>query len=183
MNWKTLLWTVIISILIFFTLVFLGMKYQWVRGLQDKKVLENEKIDLQIPKGKPSDTTLVAPILLDEKPPLPKKHPRFSPSLVGEETALVDFTGMPLELVVKECRRISKKVGIPEARFMQSVNECAVRNFQGRTSLHASRSRNVLSMFRKTCKANIPLDQQALLLPEEMKLLIDECVAERHRQR
>ena len=201
MKWKTLLWTVVLSIFIFFTLVYLGMKFQWVDALQDKKTLENEKVALEIPQNSPTES--VVPALVNEKQrsgdlntiavdegaieeigdTTKEAKPSFSHSLVGEETQLVDFTGMPLEMVIEECRRISKKVGVPTEQFNQSVNECATRNFQGRTSDNPSRSRNVKAKFRKQCKNSIPKDQQALFSPEEMKLLIDECVADLHKNK
>lgn len=202
MKWKTLLWTVVLSVLIFFILVYLGMKFQWVDALQHKKTLENEKVALEIPKN--PQTEGVEPELIDEKQRSGKFNSAdideeevteegsdakkdtktsFQHALIGEETRLVDFTGMPLEMVVAECRRISKKVGIPAKQFNQSVNECATRNFQGRTSDNPARSRNVQAKFRKQCKDAIPEEQQALFSPEEMKLLIDECVADLHKKK
>ncbi len=186
MKWKTLFWTIAVSILMFFTLVYLGMKFQWVRALQDKKILENEKIVLEIPKEPVS--VAEKPELLDEKNPVTGSKntiakPSFSHSLIGEETQLIDFTGMPLELVVEECRRISKKVGIPKERFELSVNECAVRNFQGKKAKEVTRSRNIQIGLRKQCKAAIPVEQQELFSPEEIKLLVDECIADIHQKK
>lgn len=176
MKWKTLLWTVVLAIVVFFVMVFLGMKYQWVQGLQDKKTVPNEKITLEIPVNTINANGLV-PVLVEEKGRKNEDGSAFSPSLLGEETDLVDFTGMPRELVVEECRRISTKVGVPADRFAQSVNECATRNFQGKSPNQMARSRNVMAGLRKQCKGRIPYAQQALFSPEEMKLLIDECVA------
>ena len=176
MKWKTLLWTVVLAVVIFFMVVFLGMKYQWVQGLQDKKTIPNEKIALEIPTSKTSAGG-AAPALIEEKERKSEDGSAFSPSLLGEETDLVDFTGMPLELVVAECRRISTKIGVPVDRFTQSINECATRNFQGKSPGEMAHSRNVMAGLRKQCKGRIPYDQQALYSPEEMKLLIDECVA------
>ena len=176
MKWKTLLWTVVLAVVVFFVMVFLGMKYQWVQGLQDKKTIPNEKIALEIPANKTNDGES-GPALVEEKERKSEDGSAFSPSLLGEETDLVDFTGMPLELVVTECRRISKKIGVPADRFTQSVNECTTRNFQGKSPSQMAHSRNVMAGLRKQCKGRIPYDQQALFSPEEMKLLIDECVA------
>lgn len=173
MKWKTLLWTVLLAMIIFFVMVFLGMKYQWVQGLQDKKTIPNEKIALEIPASDKS-----TPVLVEETKRKSEDGSAFTPSLLGEETDLVDFTGMPLELVVEECRRISTKIGVPANRFTQSVNECATRNFQGKSPDQMAHSRNVMAGLRKQCKGRIPYEQQALFSPEEMKLLIDECIAE-----
>ncbi len=179
MKWKTLLWTIVLAVLIFFVMVFLGMKYQWVQALQNKKTIPNEKIELEIPET----DEIVTPTLVDEKVRVNKDGNAFTPSLLGEETDIVDFTGMPLELVVKECRRISKKIGVPEDRFAQSVNECATRNFQGKSPEQMAHSRNVMAGLRKQCKGRIPYAQQTLFSPEEMKLLIDECVADLMKQK
>ena len=65
MKYKTLFWTIVLSIFMFFILVYLGIKFQWVRALQDKKVLENEKIVLKIPKK---------PVSLTEKPSFKEKN-------------------------------------------------------------------------------------------------------------
>ena len=187
MKWKTLFWTIAVSILIFFVLVFLGMKFQWVRALQDKRILENEKIALEIPKNPP--LLVEKPELVDEKKPIAENKTTeikrsFPYALIGEEAQLVDFTGMPLELVVEECRRISKKVGVPKKRFTLSVNECATRNFQGKTSEEeGGRSRNVQIGLRKQCKEAIPTEQQELFSPEEIKLLVDECIADLHKKK
>ena len=179
MKWKTLLWTIVLAVLIFFVVVFFGMKYQWVQALQNKKTIPNEKIELKIPET----NAVTTPTLVDEKVRVSKGSGEFSPSLLGEETDIVDFTGMPLELVVKECRRISKKIGVPEDRFAQSVNECAARNFQGKAPEQMAHSRNVMAGLRKQCKGRIPYAQQTLFSPEEMKLLIDECVADLMKQK
>ena len=177
MKWKTLLWTVVLAVVLFFVMVFVGMKYEWVKGLQDKKNIPNEKISLEIPANdiNDSESTLT---LVEEKERKNEDGSAFSPSLLGEETDIVDFTGMPLELVVAECRRISTKIGVPASRFTQSVNECTARNFQGKPSSQKVHSRNVMAGLRKQCKGRIPYDQQVLFSPEELKLLIDECVAE-----
>ncbi len=186
MTWKTLFWTLAFSILIFFVMVFLGMKFQWVRALQDKKILENEKVVLKIPKA--PNLAASKPELLNEKEPVVATATAdvknsFAHSLVGEETQLIDFTGMPLELVLKECRRISTKVGVPAERFAQSVNECATRNFQGKISDNVARSRNIQINLRKQCKNTLSSEQQALFSPEEMKLIIDECVVDLHKKK
>lgn len=191
MKWKTLFLTIVISVLLFFLLVYFGMKYQWVQALQDKKTLENEKVELEIPENDGPEAPVKA-VLIEEKIPATRamveaeasdeQKNNFSPSLLGEETDMVDFTGMPLELVVEECRRISIKIGVPEDRFNQSVNECAARNFQGKATENAKRARNAELVLRKQCKARIPEEQQVLLAPEEMKLIIDECVLEIKRK-
>ncbi len=186
MTWKTLFWTLVFSILIFFVMVFLGMKFQWVRALQDKKILENEKVVLKIPKAPHSIAS--KPELLDEKNPVvatATAHIKdsFAYSLIGEETQLIDFTGMPLELVREECRRISIKVGVPKERFSQSVKECAIRNFQGKISGNVARLRNVQTNLRKQCKNTLSSEQQALFSPEEMKLIIDECVVDLEKKK
>ncbi len=186
MTWKTLFWTLAFSILIFFVMVFLGMKFQWVRALQDKKILENEKVVLKIPKA--SNPVRSKPELLDEKAPVVATvtadvKDGSSYSLIGEETQLIDFTGMPLELVREECRRISTKVGVPKERFNQSVNECVTRNFQGKIADNVARSRNVQTNLRKQCKRTLSSEQQALFSPEEMKLIIDECVVDFHKKK
>lgn len=192
MKWKTLLLTVSISVAIFFLLVYLGMKFEWVKALQNKKTIKNEEVELAIP-NKSLDQPIEKPALENEPDVAPQAvtndgvgandKNKFTPSLIGEETAVVDFTGMPLELVVEECRRISRKVGVPREQFNQSINECAVRNFQGRTSNDVTRSRNINAGFRQQCRKVIPVDQQELLSPEEMKLLVDECVADMHHKR
>jgi outer membrane biosynthesis protein TonB len=110
-----------------------------------------------------------------------KKSP--SPSLVKEKTQLINFSGMSLERVVKECHRISKKVGIPDQQLNQSVDECSARNFQRNTTRNVTRSRNVQTTLRRQCKAKIPPEQRVLFSPEEMKLLIDECVADLYKNR
>lgn len=186
MKWKTLLWTIMASILIFFILVYLGMKFQWVQALQDTRRLENEKIILAIPKT--SETIKPILKLLDEKERLIKLKAEksnaksFAHTLVGEETKRINFKGMALDRVREECRRVSKKVGIPADQFKRSVSECATRNFQGRRVNNVARSRNLQATLRKQCKQTFPADQQALFSPEEMKLLIDECVDERHKK-
>ena len=197
MNWKILLWTLVLSILLFFTLVFLGMKFQWVKGLQDKKILENDKVTLSIPqtpvktlqddtsnKQKPADR----PEKRDEVEKNTTPPRRFSHSLVGEEMPSIDFNGMSLEWVVEECRRISKQVGIPADRLNQSITECTTRHFKGNpaenqhSTDHVANSRNIRAKFKKQCKESIPIDQQALFSREEMQLIIDECIADLHKR-
>jgi len=189
MKWKTLLWTLVLSILLFFTLIYLGMKFQWVKGLQDKKILENDKVTLSIPqtpvKTLQDDTSSKQKSADDLETPPPRS---FSHTLVGEEMPSIDFNGMSLELVVEECRRISKQVGVPADRLHQSITECTTRHFKENTPESQNKtgdtanSPNILSSLKKQCKESIPLEQQALFSREEMQLLIDECVSDLNKK-
>jgi hypothetical protein len=197
MKWKTVLWTLVLSILLFFTLIYLGMKFQWVKGLQDKKILENDRVTLEIPqtpvKTLQDDTsnrkkTENHPETMDKTNKSPPPPLSFAHSLVGEKMPSIDFNGMSLERVVEECRRISKQVGVPADRLHQSVTECTTRNFKGHASTnkhttdHVTNSRNIQSKLKKQCEASIPADQQTLFSTEEMQLLIDECIAELNKE-
>jgi hypothetical protein len=198
MNWKILLWTLLLSLLLFFTLVYLGMKFQWVKGLQDKKILENDKVTLSIPltpiktlqddsanKQRPTDYPETVDKPEKSTPPL---H-RFSHSLVGEAMPSINFSGMSLEWVIKECGRISKQVGVPADRLQQSITECTTRHFKQNAPENkyktgdVTNADNIQSKLKKQCEENLPPDQQALFSREEMQLLIDECIVDlRKRQ-
>lgn len=168
MNFKALLWTSLMAILLFFTVVYLGMKYDWVNEAKPKYTSSdaiknpitsapstpNNRLTTQAGNG-------IKPKLIDEAPVIVEGQTLGSSKLTIEE-------------VVTECQSIATSVGIPEQQFDQAVLECIDRN-----SNHLKSEQNQLNertqRIQEQC--DMAITQKEFLSAEEIKILIDECVA------
>ena len=83
---------------------------------------------------------------------------------------------LSIEDIVSQCQTLTQSVGIPEAQIEQAMMECINRN-----SIHLTQNEFTLDekskVIREQCDSAIV--QRELLSQEEIKILLDECVASR----
>lgn len=170
MSLKSIIWTTAIAVFVFFSAVYLGMKYNWVEDAEPKlSTSANVKqtdttgsVSLQATDRLTLDKNTKAPALIDE----PVKAD-------GDQISL-GSTDLSIEDIVSQCQALTQSVGIPEAQVEQAMMECINRN-----SLHLTQNEFTLDekskMIREQCDSAIT--QRELLSQEEIKMLLDECVA------
>lgn len=171
MKLKSLLWTVLLAIVVFFSVVYFGIKYNWVhqaspKYTQSEAVQGFENKGLPLPSETPTTTNREnngpKARLIGEKPLTPE-----APMTLGSDT-------LTIEEVVSQCHDLASSVGMPSQRFDQAVMECVNRN-----STHLTGDNTVFNerdiRVREQCE--LAITQKELLSTEEIKILTDECVA------
>ena len=170
MSLKSIIWTTAIAVFVFFSAVYLGMKYNWVEDAEPKlSTSTNVKqtdttgsVSLQATDRLTLDKNTKAPALIDE------------PAKADGDQISLGSTDLSIEDIVSQCQALTQSVGIPEAQVEQAMMECINRN-----SLHLTQNEFTLDekskMLREQCDSAIT--QRELLSQEEIKMLLDECVA------
>lgn len=179
MKFKWIFWTLVIAAIVFFSVVYFGIKYNWVNQAAPKyptsdsvkqtdttgtlplgvPTIEN---DGQATTTAPNSGNGVKPELLDEEP-------------VAIDSQILGSASLNIEQIVDQCHSIATNVGIPAEQFDQAVLECIERNSNhlNDDAPEALSEREVL--IREQC--DLAITQKELLSEEEVKMLVDECVA------
>ncbi|PWR00499.1 hypothetical protein [Leucothrix pacifica] len=171
MKLKSLLLTGIIAALVFICVVYFGIKYNWVNEAEPKFV-SSQTID----SAPSSDTSTQS---LDSRQNASQTGNGVKPELIDETPITIEgqslgSSQLSIEEVVSQCHDIATSVGIPEQQFEQAVIECIDRNsthLQTETVEIDERAMRI----REQC--DLAITQRDLLSPEEVKILVDECVA------
>jgi len=169
MSLKTIIWTILIAVIVFFSAVYLGIKNNWVEDAEPKLSRsasvsqENTtgSVALKAPAHLTLDKNEKVPELIDE----PAEAPSFENTLGSTELSIED--------IVAQCQALTQSVGIPSAQEEQAMMECINRN-----STHLSQgdlTSTNSDTLREDCDSAIT--QRELLSQEEIKMLVDECVA------
>ena len=170
MKLKSLLLTGIIAVLVFIGVVYFGMKYNWVNEAEPKftSSQSNKTPNTTAPQttstSELTSTTGgngVKPELIDETP-------------ISVEGQALGSSQLTIEEVVSQCHDIATSVGIPEQQFEQAVIECIDRNSAHLKSESVEIDERALRI-REQC--DLAITQRELLSPEEVKMLVDECIA------
>ena len=171
MKLKSLLWTGLIAVLVFVGVVYFGIKYNWINQAEPKYSSSHSENKTQT-SSSPSSQVLssesieqtgngIKPELIDEIP-------------VAIESQTLGSSGLTIEEVVSQCHDIATSVGIPEQQFEQAVIECIDRNSAHLKSEQIELDERAIRI-REQC--DLAITQRELLSTEEVKMLIDECVA------
>lgn len=171
MKLKWLFGAGLLGIVVFFSAIYLGMKYNWVSS--SKPNAEESEVIQQTLNPKPEVNS----------PPvntLEKNGNGVSPELIGEidiedKGKVLGELNLSIEEVVSLCQNLSQSIGVPEEKLEQSINECVDRN-----SLHLRKEGPIVDnerelLLREQC--DIAITQKEFLSDEEITMLIDECVA------
>jgi len=176
MNLRWVFWTGLLAFLVFFSVVYFGIKYDWVGGSTPSTSTSNQLKELN------SDTKLHTEGSqkdLTEPPSSANKGNGVSPELIDE--AAVDVEGnalgspnLTIEEVVTACQNVSESIGVPEDRTEQAVSECVDRNSRHLTAGNKTASQREV-MIKEQCR--VAITQKQLLSENEIKMLVDECFA------
>ncbi|PWQ98490.1 hypothetical protein [Leucothrix arctica] len=170
MTLKSIIWTIIIAVCVFFAAIYFGMKYNWVEDAEPKLSISDSV--------KQSDTTGSVSL---EKAPLftPDKNAKI-PELIDEPIATdknpisLGSLDLTIEDIVSECQSLTQSVGIPEAQIEQATMECINRNSAHLTQNEPDVDDKYMAVLEE-CESAI--SQLESLSQEEIKMLVDECVA------
>jgi len=170
MTLKSIFWTTIVAVIVFFVAVYLGMKYNWVQDAKPKLATS----------ANVEQTNTIGSVSLEKTEPLKREVNAKSPELIDEpasknSTSLtLGSSELSIESVVSQCQSLTQSVGIPEAQVEQAMLECIERN-SGHLTVENSALDDQSQVIRERC--NSAITQRELLSEEEIKMLLDECVA------
>ena len=162
--------------MLFFSVVYFGMKYNWVNGSPSTSRSKSDTT-LQIPQTNNQDNVTTSNNSTQENAISPDSNIK-KPELIDEaelssERLLGDST-LTIEEVVSQCQSRSAAVGIPDEKLEQAIIECVDRN-SSHLLTDSSEHSDGSKLIREQC--NMAITQKELLSDDEIKMLVDECVA------
>ena len=176
MSLKWIFWTGLLAVLVFFGVIYFGIKYEWVG--QSRPTSSQTKTRLT-PKPETKMQPASASYLTDNASG--DIGNGVNPELIDEaeripEERVLGVDDLTIEEIVSQCQQLSESIGVPLDSLDQSISECINRN-----STHLARDEDDQSqderaiMIREQC--NVAITQKDLLSAYEVKMLVDECVA------
>jgi len=122
---KPLFKTIIISSLLFFVLVFLGMKYHWIGIIQDDKGKNKELI---IPhQSKNLDAETSTSNLLSQNQ---NSDEIFQPQIIQTEKTSTLVNNMTKTLVKESCLQLLRRTIIDSDTLELAVGNCVISNYR-----------------------------------------------------
>ncbi len=176
MNLKWLFWTGLLAIIVFFSAVYFGIKYDWINSQSEPKNTAEIKLSSE-PEMKNSSSARTKILGRSESSGSGGLKPELIDEEVStsEESKVLGSSELSIEEVVSQCQILSETIGVPQEKLEQSISECVDRN-SGHLSAEGDPVDNQrATMIREQC--NMAITQKELLSNEEIKLLVDECVA------
>lgn len=170
MRFKQFFLTFIVASIIFALLVFLGMKYEWVKYLQGE---ETKILDLP-----PEQAVLIQRDKHSDRPKV--EVPKYE---------LVDESMQPetsLDMIRNDCIRASRHAGVTDADIFRVVDECVAMELskQGESSPSydstggdsSAASDESYQLTREACE--MVAKENTTASPEELEKQIQECITE-----
>ena len=177
MSLKWIFWTGLLAVLVFFGVIYFGIKYEWVGG---SRPTSSQTKTLQPPKPESKTRSASASYLTENVSG--DIGNGVNPELIDEAEAILEervlgVDDLTIEEVVSQCQQLSETIGVPLDRLDQSISECVDRNS---THLSSDAENNQSQderdlMIREQCE--VAITQKDLLSAYEVKMLVDECVA------
>jgi len=116
---KPIIKTLIISTVLFFILVYLGMKYHWVVYLQNKPT----NVELAIPE-QPFVISKFESIKIEDD------LEKIQPSLIQEHGTSALLVNMDKGQIKKSCQQLFRKMAMNNDQIEIAVGDCVVSNFK-----------------------------------------------------
>ena len=167
---KPFLKALLISSAIFLLVVFLGIKYHWVKVLQHKN---DKQISLQLPDNQ---TEIASP------PPELLQEDEFQPEIINQQLIQSKLSNMTKEQITIGCQRLFK-TALNEGQKELLIGNCVVSNYQESiqaiSNIGSTVNRQKLTQkqnAQKNCQNQITR-QQKNLKPLENELLLGICVS------
>jgi len=178
MNLKWLFWTGLLAIVVFFGAIYFGIKYDWINSAKpDTSHAGANKKRLTSPYDVEPSNLIHSEVKSISKSPRKGMTPQLidETDVVSENQTILGSVDLTIDEVVSECQSLSESIGIPEHKLELAVSECVDRNSRHLTAHERSVDRERAMLIREQC--NVAITQKELLSNEEIKLLVDECVA------
>lgn len=175
MNLKWLFWTGLLATIVFFSAIYFGMKYDWASSNSDSRRSTAEKSLSTKPIIKQSNSTKLGVQSISNSPGNGVNPELIDETDVIEEQKTLGATDLTIEEVVSQCQALSESIGIPQRKLDQAISECVDRNSRHLSTDDEAVDAERAALIREQC--NVAITQQDLLSEQEVKLLVDECVA------
>ncbi len=119
---KPFIRTIILATILFFLLIYLGMKYHWVEIFHHK----TNKIELNIPAQSAINGEY-------ENLKIEGKSKEFQPSLIqGQEQASTFLADMTKEQIAERCQQLFKKTAMGKDLMDLAVVDCVLSSYKKR---------------------------------------------------
>ncbi len=181
MNYKIIVKTLLIGLIVFAVAVVLGMKYNWVRYL-----LPGSPTSVEVEQGSLPSSTGEA----DSSTAVPKAPPKDKVKhfeIVDEKKV----TGSTEELIRNDCIRASRRAGVTDEHIFEVVNQCvemykkeqggalatpalSIESDEDNNDIELPSVEDSLELTRKACK--IVADEEKGLSSVERQKVIEQCV-------
>lgn len=122
MNWKSLSLTLIISMILFFGMVSMGMKYHWVDKINNNNNTQN--VDLKIPQQVVNDEQTTH---FQSKQPLDFKPVVLQHDLNNNHSS---FSTMTKQQVIDYCTAHVQKSTLANEQMTLAIGDCVVTRYQ-----------------------------------------------------
>jgi len=174
MNLKWVFWTGLLAILVFFSVIYFGIKHDWVGGSRPNTS------DSSHAASQPSLSSESNKQTSSANPSAEAQGNGVKPELIDEaamtvEKKVLGSNDLTIEEVVSRCQNLTESIGIPDNKLEQAISECIERNSRHLASEDNQSSDEREVLVREQC--NVAITQKDLLSEDEIKMLIDECVA------
>lgn len=174
--------------ILFFLLVYLGMKYHW--GDTIKKLDSTQQIELKLPEMKMPPFNSTTPRIMDDglgdATVFSKETKKFQPAIINNPPALSMVDGMTKEQITLQCRKLyHQSLGIsndPNSALL--IGNCVVNNYQEpfqnnsvRTAKMIEKNKHVKLRAINLCRQRIIHTQNNGFSGIEKQLLVGICVS------
>ncbi len=167
---KPFIRTIILAAILFFLLVYLGMKYHWVEIFQNKA----NKIELNIP----TQSKVIGGFNIKVEGS-PKD---FQPSLIQgqEQEASAQLAEMTKEQIAERCQQLFRKTAMDKGLRELAVGDCVVSIFREKNSLRSPQNRQTqIKKQNATQQCQRTINQTKFSNEIEKQLLLGICVSDK----
>ena len=168
---KPFIRTIILATILFFLLVYLGMKYHWVEIFQNKA----NKIELNIP----TQSKVIGGFNNIKVEGSPKD---FQPSLIQgkEQEASAQLAEMTKEQIAERCQQLFKKTAMDKGLRELAVGDCVVSIFREKNSLRSPQNRETqIKRQNATQQCQRTINKTKFSNEIEKQLLLGICVSDK----
>ncbi len=172
MKYKTVVKVLALAFLLFLLIVLLGSKFNWVKYLKEKPVVQGH------------DLAVSGEVLGEEDGSIKKKPSAVHVEIVSD----VKISNTTAEQVKNDCIRASRRAGVGDSEIHAVVRECVALSLQTKKNQVSSDSNNNrdkdieppsdsnMSLTRGACEM-VVADEETLNV-EEKETLIAQCIKE-----
>ncbi len=153
---KPFIKTFIVSSVLFFILVFLGMKYHWVGFFQNKN---NQNIELDIPQNTALSASDATPRLTGIE--------EFQPEIISAEESATLIVNMTKNQIKSHCIALYKNSSADEVLKEFAIGDCVISNYKEVIKEDTSQE---TSVFKSTNNRQIQINNKNITLACEQKV-------------
>jgi len=168
---KPFIRTIILAAILFFLLVYLGMRYHWIETFQNK----TNEIELNIP----TQSKVIGEFNNVKVEGSPKD---FQPSLIQgqEQEANAQLAEMTKEQIAERCQQLFRKTAMDKGLIDLAVGDCVVSIFREKTLINSTQNRQIqLKRQNATQQCQRTINKTQFSNEIERQLLLGICVSDK----